>query len=431
MFFRPYTEKFLFQTPSQLHRDWGRAGVNRAVIDKRAHSDGLWALLKNTLLPKPVETSFIYAPTGVGRFSEILTERIERAGGRVLLERRVDAIEHDAGRIVALRCGDERFATQNVVWTAPITEANALLGIDEVELEYLSTIFYNLEIDAPVKYDFQWTYYGGDEIFSRVSAPTVFAESMAPKGQSGLCVEVTCREGDERWHAPEQHTQAVIDDLVRTGTIDTASQVRAVHIERVPFTYPIYKLELPHRADAQPARAGRVSEPPARRTLRALLVQQHGSLDRTGADHVRQDPARPDAGQHRHRGSRVLGRGASDRARGGRVAVPEKAPACGTPRAHVRRRGPGASGCDDDGRRATRRRAPISRRPGTRHLGRRRRARPRARLAVHGGSAMARWARPISPATRSRRAGPAHRLAPLRPPTCRRLGRGRTCSDMR
>jgi protoporphyrinogen oxidase len=242
VFFRPYTEKFLFQTPSQLHRDWGRAGVNRAVIDKRAHSDGLWALLKNTLLPKPVETSFIYAPTGVGRFSEILAERIERAGGRVLLERRVDAIEHDAGRIVALRCGDERFATQNVVWTAPITEANALLGIEEVELEYLSTIFYNLEIDAPVKYDFQWTYYGGDEIFSRVSAPTVFAESMAPKGQSGLCVEVTCREGDERWRAPEQHTQAVIDDLVRTGTIDTAAQVRAVHIERVPFTYPIYKL---------------------------------------------------------------------------------------------------------------------------------------------------------------------------------------------
>jgi protoporphyrinogen oxidase len=55
-------------------------------------------------------------------------------------------------------------------------------------------------------------------------------------------VEVTCREGDERWQAPERLSGAVIDDLVRTGTLDAREQVRRVHIERVPFTYPIYKL---------------------------------------------------------------------------------------------------------------------------------------------------------------------------------------------
>ena len=32
--------------PSELHRDWARAGVNRAVIDKRAQADNLWSLLK-------------------------------------------------------------------------------------------------------------------------------------------------------------------------------------------------------------------------------------------------------------------------------------------------------------------------------------------------------------------------------------------------
>jgi protoporphyrinogen oxidase len=65
---------------------------------------------------------------------------------------------------------------------------------------------------------------------------------MAPEGQSGLCVEFTCREGDERWQHPERYTEAVIADLVRTKTIDRAEQVRQVHIERVPFTYPIYKI---------------------------------------------------------------------------------------------------------------------------------------------------------------------------------------------
>ena len=69
------------------------------------------------------------------------------------------------------------FPTENVVWTAPITLANELLGVENVTLDYLSTIFYNIEIDTPATLDFQWTYYGGDEIFSRVSAPTAFAPS--------------------------------------------------------------------------------------------------------------------------------------------------------------------------------------------------------------------------------------------------------------
>ena len=47
IFFKPYTEKFLFYSPADLHRDWARAGVNRAVIDKRQETDGLWSLLKN------------------------------------------------------------------------------------------------------------------------------------------------------------------------------------------------------------------------------------------------------------------------------------------------------------------------------------------------------------------------------------------------
>ena len=242
VFFKPYTEKFLFYSPAELHRDWARAGVNRAIIDKRQQTDNLWTLLKNTLLPQPVETSFLYPPTGVGRFSERAAANIEKMGGRVLVKQRVDGVVARGDRIVELRCGDEKFPVENLVWTAPITLANRLLGVEGVDLEYLSTIFYNFEIDAPYKFDFQWTYYGGDEIFSRVSAPTVFAATMAPPGKSGICVEFTCKQGDERWQHPERYTQAMIDDLVRTKTIDHAGQVQGVHIERVPFTYPIYKL---------------------------------------------------------------------------------------------------------------------------------------------------------------------------------------------
>jgi protoporphyrinogen oxidase len=237
IFFEPYTRKFLFYSPTELHRDWARAGVNRAVIDKRASADSLWNLLKTTMMPKPVETMFLYPPTGVGRFSDKLAESITAAGGQD-----VTGIDTAGRRIVGVTAGSERIPTDNIVWTAPLTTLNGLLGLKDIDLEYLSTIFLNFEIGKPPRLDYQWTYFGGDEIFSRVTAPEAFLKSTVPAGKSGLCVEVTCRQGDERWKNPESLTKPVTDDLVRTGMIASASDIERVHVERVPFTYPIYKL---------------------------------------------------------------------------------------------------------------------------------------------------------------------------------------------
>ncbi|HZB26685.1 MAG TPA: FAD-dependent oxidoreductase [Vicinamibacterales bacterium] len=242
IFFEPYTRKFLFYSPAELHRDWARAGVNRAVIDKRAKADSLWSLLRTTLLPKPVETMFLYPPTGVGRFSDLLAQSIVERGGRVVLGREVTAVQAAGRRITAIETAEERIPCDNVVWTAPLTTLNHLLGVRGVDLEYLSTIFYNFEISAPPRLDYQWTYFGGDEIFSRVTAPEAFLPSTVPPGMSGLCVEVTSRQTDSRWSNPEELTPKIVADLVRTGMIARAADVARVHIERVPFTYPIYKL---------------------------------------------------------------------------------------------------------------------------------------------------------------------------------------------
>ena len=242
IFFKPYTEKFLFHSPAELHRDWARAGVNRAVIDKRAGADNLWSLLRTTLMPKPVETMFLYPPHGVGRFSDLLADGIRAMGGDIRLGQTVDKIEHEERRVSALYAGGERLPVQSMVWTAPLTTLNALLGIQDVDLEYLSTIFYNFEIGKPPRLDYQWTYFGGDEVFSRVTAPEAFLPSTVPPGKSGLCIEVTCRQGDDRWQNPEKLTDAIVADMVRTQLIGQKSDIERLHIEPVSYTYPIYKL---------------------------------------------------------------------------------------------------------------------------------------------------------------------------------------------
>ena len=193
-------------------------------------------------MPQPVETTFLYPPQGVGRFSDLLAERIVQMGGRIRLGQDVGRLEGTPTRIDAVVVGDERIESDHVVWTAPLTTLNGLMGIDGIDLQYLSTIFYNLEIGAPPRLAYQWMYFGGEEVFSRVTAPEAFLPTTTPKGKSGLCVELTCREGDERWRDPERYTTQIVDQLVCTRVLASSADVERVHIERVPFTYPIYRL---------------------------------------------------------------------------------------------------------------------------------------------------------------------------------------------
>jgi protoporphyrinogen oxidase len=259
IFFGPYTEKFLFYSPTDLHRDWGRAGVNRAVIDKRASSDTLWSLLRNTLMPKPVETTFLFLPHGVGRFSEMLAEGIRAAGGEGLVGQDVTGLDVAGDRVTGVRTARQTFNADDVIWTGPLDVLNRFLGIEGIHLEYLSTLFYNFEISKPAKLDYQWTYYGSDEVFPRLSTPTAFAPTMAPAGKSGLCVELTCREGDERWQNPQRYLEPIASDLVRTQTIDVAGDITGVHIERMSNTYPVYKLDYLQQLSANLKALGRFS----------------------------------------------------------------------------------------------------------------------------------------------------------------------------
>lgn len=277
VFFRPYTTKFLFHDPSELHRDWARAGINRAVIDSRASARTIWELLRTTLLPQAVNTTFLYPPGGVGLFSDRLVNGIRRNGGDVRLERRVTGVEVCKGRVTAVVAGGERIDAGGLVWTGPITEAAALLGLSGVDLPFLSTVFLNVELAAPANLPYQWTYFGGDEIFSRISSPRAFDEAMTPEGRDSLCVEVTCREGDERWRRPEALIEPVVADMVRSGVIDRAGQVSGVHVEPVRNTYPIYTVGYPSELSRTLRALGRYSN--------LLLAGRCGRFWYNNADH--------------------------------------------------------------------------------------------------------------------------------------------------
>lgn len=245
-FFKGYSVKFLGIHPKETHPDWAKVGINRAIIDDKLQMQNLAQLAKTTLLQyNKAEIDFIYPKGGLYVTWQRVADMIRQHGGRILTgtpARLVGGVD----RIEAVYAGDERIEPAAVIWTAPITLACKQLRQPVSDLPYLSTLIYNVLVNKETPRGFQWCYYGADDIvFSRLSIPKFFSDDTCPPGTTGICVEVTCREGDERWQHAERLTDWVVDDLIKVGLMRNRRDVHNVYVERVSNSYPIYHRTYP------------------------------------------------------------------------------------------------------------------------------------------------------------------------------------------
>jgi len=245
-FFKIYTEKFLKHDPARIHSDWAKAGIDRAVIDKKMRANTLFSLLRKALLPRPVETEFIYPTSGgIQLFADRLAEEIVRNGGEIRLATGVGGVEAGKKRIEEVVLDDgTRLEPDLLIWTAPIDLLCRLLDVEDPRLSYLSALLYNVEVEGDPPLPYQWIYYGQEEIvFNRISIPRNFFPGTAPEGKTGINLEVTCREGDWVWNDPEKLSPVVAEDMRKVGLISSPGAVRAVHVEKALNVYPIYELD--------------------------------------------------------------------------------------------------------------------------------------------------------------------------------------------
>jgi protoporphyrinogen oxidase len=250
-YFRDYTEDFLGRSPRETHPDWAKAGINRAIIDDKLQMQNISQLAKSTLmqLKKQSAMDFIYPAGGMYTMWDLVAARLEALGSRVLLGVEAE-LEHQGDRVTAVVVDGERIEPGLVIWTGPINQAARGLGLEPFELDYRALLLYNVMAEHEVQHPFQWCYYGEREIsFLRVSIPRFFDPATCPPGTTGLCVELTCQQGDERWQYGERLTDWVVDDLVKVDLIPDRSAVHDVRLERVPHAYPIYHRSYPEDLD--------------------------------------------------------------------------------------------------------------------------------------------------------------------------------------
>lgn len=243
--FDPYTAKFAKVPTNELHSDWAKAGVNRAVINEKVKMDSLFDVVKNTLFPQKENITIIYPNEGISVFSEVLKKRIEERGGRVLLNTVPTNFECKNKKInqVTLSNGDIIDNLDHIIWTGSINEVADLLHLPKKELEYLNIITYNVKLKGTPKMKDQWIYYVDDDlIFNRLYNTVQFSPYKAPKGYYGLCVEVTCRNDSPLMSEPESIYDRVISDLKKVRLIDHDEEIVGISHQLLYQAYPIYKV---------------------------------------------------------------------------------------------------------------------------------------------------------------------------------------------
>lgn len=255
-FFKPYTEKFLDYTCSNLHRDWAEAGINRATIDKRVKTSSLGALIKSVLFSKNPRTRFLYPKTGgCGAFCDVLAAKIEARGGRILTGTQVrEFLVEPQGRIRGIvTSSGEEILLDHVFWSGALDALRGLgRDLEEVpRVHYVSTVLFNYLVSGRIDRGFQWCYYGdADMEVNRISVPRNFNPGNVPEGKEGLCVEVTCNEDSKYWRDPFRYDCVIETFMLRAGLLKSLDHVEDVHVERIRRTYPLYSLNYPRKITA-------------------------------------------------------------------------------------------------------------------------------------------------------------------------------------
>lgn len=249
-FYFPYARKI-----------WGLPPEDLSAIQahKRVSSGSIGKMLKR-LLPGGAGSGggqskgvFFYPRQGFGRISESLAEAAQRAGAELALGARIDQVSVAGERpVVRVSCegGTESWEVDHVFSTIPITALARLIepappeavrgAMEALAFRSMLLVYLALDQDRFTEYDAH--YFPGTEfVFSRLSEPKNYRGGGAPEGRTVLCAEIPCSRDDAVWSEDAATLgDRVADGLARAGLPLPAPPVE-VHVERIPFAYPLYR----------------------------------------------------------------------------------------------------------------------------------------------------------------------------------------------
>lgn len=259
LFFGTYTEKAWGMSATQISADWASQRISLLSLMDAAKR----MIFKPRASKQTAEevTSFWYPKRGgIGELSQRYREEIEKAGGSVLTDVDILAVEHDGASVTEVRyrhAGEvARERVDHVVSTIPCTDLVRLMdpgapaavraSNDALRYKAIKFVFLDVQRDSITKD--HWVYIPQKELRThRLSEAKNFNPRNAPRGRTVLACEVTCFKGDDVWEmGAEEATAMVVSDLAVLGLVER-NEVLDSHVYNLEHAYPLYDLSYkPH-----------------------------------------------------------------------------------------------------------------------------------------------------------------------------------------
>jgi protoporphyrinogen oxidase len=253
LFFKTYTEKVWGVGTDELRAEWAA---------QRIAGLSLWSALRAALpgsgeKPKSLIEEFRYPRLGPGQMWEEMARRVESGGGEVRLGATVEGIEHEGGRVVAVRAGGERVEVAAAISSIPL---RTVAGVAEpapprevtlaaAGLRYRDFLTVALPLEGEPPFPDNWIYVHDPGVrVGRIQNFRAWSPWMTPHPRrSCLGLEYFCFEGDDLWSgADEELVELGRREVAALGLVDP-ERVRGGHVVRVPKAYPVYDAEYADR----------------------------------------------------------------------------------------------------------------------------------------------------------------------------------------
>ena len=125
---------------SELHKDWLQR-ADRTVFNKRQPPLNINPIkVLSHLIRIVLNPQYYYPLEGFGLYPRKLWQRYTAAGGKTILDCGSIDLDIRDNKINQVSVGDQKFLTNNVIWTASVNELNSKLKIKEPKAHFVDTL---------------------------------------------------------------------------------------------------------------------------------------------------------------------------------------------------------------------------------------------------------------------------------------------------
>ncbi len=270
MFFEGYTEKLWGRHPREISADWGSQrvkGLSISAIIKDVFSK-LVPGKKNRRVETSLIEEFYYPKFGPGHLWEAAAAHIEEMGGKIVRNCRVTGVQtNGTNRIESLRVEEDGITAEigGDIFISSMPVKDLIGGMNDVPadiaaaadgLPYRDFVTVGLLVDRlnlKNETDMKtlgnivpdcWIYVQDTGVkLGRIQIFNNWSPYMVKDAEHTVWIglEYFCDEGDEFWNMTDEACiEYAVKELVSMGVIDSASDVKDSHREKVKKAYPAY-----------------------------------------------------------------------------------------------------------------------------------------------------------------------------------------------